>query len=38
MIKFRPHLYGLGLPLRKLYRAFICENFLLVGQVKVDPA
>ena len=26
------------LPLRQLYRAFICENVVPVGRVKVNPA
>ena len=27
-----------ALPLRQLYRAFICENVVSVGRVKVFPA
>ena len=39
----RPQLYGLGYPRqpspeRQLYRAFICENVVSVGRVKVLPA
>ena len=33
----RAQLYGLGYP-RQLYRAFICENVVPVGRVKVNPA
>lgn len=28
----------MALPLRQLYRAFICENIVPVGRVKADPA
>ena len=40
---FRPQLYGLGHPRqpsppRQLYRAFICENVVSAGRVKLVPA